>query len=531
MSSAKDPMSNFTSATRAALAVFVLATMLIVVATALILVNRTQTAETVAQRRLIAVSASVAALIDGADIRQRASTESRLARVAEQNDLVGVAVIDRGGQILAASDPVALREIDWSTVVKERENSTSAQKATWGGQSYFLILHPVVSGERVAVLASATAIHAAAQKGGGWIIAGAVLALLLLGGGLVLLSIYSGSRVADRMEVLARKLAGMDRFDESTARTYVNMTRPHLGALADSMDTMVNVLTTCHQRHIESRNQIAALLQINPHYVLLCTLDGHIVDANPAFYAITGLPWEAVRGQLVEALDEVMPLEPLFELARRSLQENSSMSGIEYALVNRDDVRRAVQISLRAVSVDDKPAVIIQATDVANQRNLERQISTFSDALELMVDQRVAQLTAGNSSTQRLLDDAGLVLASFDAGGSTRQWSQTTQDLTGRTVQQVHHFTAFVSVLGLGAAEKQSFSDWFWGSSKKSYPMVVQSSKGPPHRILWRRSRGSEENLSEGRTLLGMAFSLENAPAGDGVDGYAPSLASSSFVA
>ena len=34
--------------------------------------------------------------------------------------------------------------------------------------------------------------------------------------------------------------------------------------------------------------------------MLVCTLDGHILDANPAFYAVTGLPFEGVRGNRIE---------------------------------------------------------------------------------------------------------------------------------------------------------------------------------------------------------------------------------------
>lgn len=515
-------MSDYSPATRAALAVFVLATVMILAATALIVSGRTETTETMEKQRLIEISASVAALVDSQDGRQRAGTDGRLARIAEENDLAGLAILHRRGEILAANGPTELRQIDWSAVVAETANFEAVQTASWDGKDYYMVLHPVTSGERVAVLRSADDIHAGARKGVGGIILLAVLVWLLTGVSLALVSVYAGSRTVERMEVLANRLAGLDRFDENTARSWVNMARPHLGPFARPVDVMVCALKDNNTRHAEARSQIAALFQINPHYVLLCTLDGHIVDANPAFYAMTGLPFEAVRGQRIEALNEVMPIEPLFDLARRSLQEGTSMSGIEYALVNRDDVRRAVQISLRAVAVDEKPAVLIQATDVANQRNLERQISTFSDALDLMVDQRVAQLMASNTSTNRLLDDVGVILASFDAGGSTRRWNRTAQDITGRTVQQVPHFTAFVSVLGLGVEEKQSFIDWFWGPSEGTYPMDVHSATVPVRRVLWRRSTGTDDGLAESRVLLGMDFSRPMPHAGDGLVGHAP---------
>ncbi len=517
-------MSNYSPATRAALAVFVLATVLIVAATALVISDRVNTAEAVAQKGLVDISASIAALVDSSDERQRIGTDARLATIAEENGLDGIAILHRRGMILSASDRTGLQQINWSIVVGESGNLESVQTARWDGGDYFLALHPVVSGERVAVLRSVEVVHKSGLKGAGMIVGGAVLSWLLIGIALLALSTYAGKQTAQRMEALANRLASSERFDNNTARNHVNAARSGLGPLADPFDALVDALKSSNDRNVESRSHIAALFQINPHYVLLCTLDGHIVDANPAFYAMTGLPFDAVRGQRIEALNEVMPVEPLFDLARRSLKENSSMSGIEYALVNRDDVRRAVQISLRAVTIDEKPAVLIQATDVANQRNLERQISTFSDALDLMVDQRVAQLTAGNTSINQLLDEAGIILVSFDGGGSTRRWNRATEEITGRTVQQVPHFTAFVSVLGLTGAGKEEFNDWFWGPSAGSYSMDVHSSDGPMRHLLWRKSVGSDDGTAERRVLLGMDLPRQTMYNGDGLGGVVPVL-------
>ena len=522
-------MPSHSPATRAALAVFVLVTALIAAVTALAVAERTESAEAVAKERLVAVSATIAAFVDSPgldspDRRLRGGADSRLATLAEENDLAGIAILHRRGGLLAASDPTGLQQINWPAVVAETGISASVLTASWNGADYFLAVNPAVSGDLVAVLRATEDVHAAARADARRIAIGAVLAWLLIGMSLAALSSYAGKRTVHRMEALAKRLAGIDRFDDDTARHQVEMARSSLGTLADPFDVMADALKSGYECNVEARSHIAALFQINPHYVLLCTLDGHIVDANPAFYAMTGLPFEAVRGQRIEALNEVMPIEPLFELARRSLRENSSISGIEYALVNHDEVRRTVQVSLRGVSVEGKPGVIIQATDVANQRNLEHQISTFNDALDLMVDQRVAQLTAGNTSIGRLLDEAGVVLASFDAGGSTRRWNRATQDITGRTIQQVPHFTAFVSVLGLAGKEKEQFNRWFWGPSEGSYPMEVYSAEGPVRRILWRKSVGAEGGKAEDRVLLGMDLPRQSQPTGDGLGGISPGM-------
>lgn len=512
-------MSNFSPATRAALAVFVLVTVLTAAATALLVADRTQRAESVAKERLVEVSASIAAFVESPSLQQHTARDSRLANLAEENGLAGIAVIHQRGRLLTASEPEGLEQINWSTVLGKVESAGPVLMASWNGEEYFLAVHPVPTGERVAVLRAAEEVRSVARADARSVVVGAALIWLLLGIGLGALSSYAGRQTAKRMEAIATRLAGIERFDDKIVQKLSDEAQSSLGPLADPLNVMALTLQRGYARSVEARSHIAALFQINPHYVLLCTLDGHIVDANPAFYAMTGLPLDAVRGQRIEALNEVMPVEPLFELARRSLRENASISGIEYALVNRDDVRRAVTVSLRAVQVDEKPGVLIQATDVANQRNLERQISTFSDALDLMVDQRVAQLTSGNTSISRLLDEAGVVLASFDSGGSTRRWNRASQDMTGRTVQQIPHFTAFVSVLGLAGVEKERFNEWFWGASEGSFSMDVHAAEGPVRRILWRKSVSLDEGSAERRVLLGMDFPRHAQSAGDGFDG------------
>ena len=344
----------------------------------------------------------------------------------------------------------------------------------------------------------------------------ALLVWLIALGGLAGLAWFGGRRAAERMQALARDLAKAGP-SHGDASALLERAAAPLGPFAEPFGALAGALRAAHAETAEARSHVAALLQINPHYVLLCTLDGHIVDANPAFYAMSGLPFEAVRGNRIEVLNEVMPVEPLFEMARRSFRENASIGGVEYALINRDDVRRPVQVSLRAVHVGEKEAVMIQATDVANQRNLERQVSTFSDALDLMVDQRVAQLTAGNASVGRLLDEAGVLVVSFDDGGSTRRWSRAAEALTGRRLTQVPHFSAFTSVLGLAPEARTSFTSWFWDAHDGTVALDAHTGEGPPRRLLWRKATTSGAGRAERRVLVGVELGRAVVPGGDGV--------------
>src|SRR5690606_9498165 len=226
------------------------------------------------------------------------------------------------------------------------------------------------------------------------------------------------------------------------------------------------------------------------------------------------------RGNRIEVLEGVMPVGPLFELARRSLREGASIGSIEYALVNRDDVRRPVQVSLRGVHVGGKEAVVIQATDVANQRNLEQQVASFSDALDLMVDQRVAQLTSGNASVSRLLDEAGIAVISFDEHGSTRQWSRAAEVFTGRQLAHVPHFTAFSRVLGLTAEARATFNAWFWDVGDGTMTLDVFSTDGTPRRLLWRKAMAEGAGCADRRVLVGIELNAGGGPSGDGMGAF-----------
>ncbi len=524
------PMSNLTPAARAAFVYLLLLTVGGIAATGLLLSDGWAQAERAAQAEL---AATVAALATDPTLATAPASvlDARLGRLAEAEGLAGLAVLS-SGRVRAASDRARLAGMNWPAVL-DREPASGPWLVGWGRDDYYLAASAPVADRagatvRTVALRAAEDVRLAFKPFARRVALTAVVVWLLGAFGLYGLVWFAGTRTVRHTQALAERLGTLDSDRLAEGWGHIEQARGALGALVGPFEAVAHALEHAHTRTQEARSHMAALLQINPHYVLVCTLDGHIVDANPAFYAMTGLPFEAVRGNRIEVLNEVMPIEPLFELARRSFREGSSISGIEYALVNRDDVRRPVQVSLRAVMIDGKEGVVIQATDVANQRNLERQISTFSDALDLMVDQRVAQLTAGNNSVGRLLDDAGVVLVSFDGGGGTRRWSRAAEGLTGRRVQHVPHFAAFASVLGLDPPTRQRFTDWFWSDNAGSFTATVAAADGVPRRLLWRKGRTTDDGRAERCVLFGMDLPRAERPSGDraggSVGGAAPTL-------
>ena len=139
------------------------------------------------------------------------------------------------------------------------------------------------------------------------------------------------------------------------------------------------------------REHVAALYQVNPHYVAavharrphrrgqpgLLRHDGHAARGRP----------RRPRGRPRRHLPARAALRPRPPQPRRG---RGSICGIEYGLVGADDEARPVEVSLRAFRAGGKDAVVIQATDLAVRRRLERRVEAFTDTLDLMVDQRVA---------------------------------------------------------------------------------------------------------------------------------------------
>ncbi len=326
----------------------------------------------------------------------------------------------------------------------------------------------------------------------------------VLAGVLVAMAWYAGPRAAHRLALLGERIAQGDADGDALIRH----AGTRLGPFAEAFQPVAARFRALGRQAQDTRQHVAALYQINPHYVLLCSLDGEIVEANPAFYAATGLPIEAVRGGRAEALRQTFPVEPLMDLARRSLREGSAISGIEYALIGRDDETRPVEVALRGFELGGREMVLFQATDQAHQKQLERRVAAFTDTLDLMVDQRVHQLSAGQQALRRVLDAAGVVVASFDAGGATSRWNGAAAALTGQPVASVPHFAAATQVLGLSPTERTAFTQWFWSLSQEPFigrhGVVGRDGETRTRQLIWQRVDADMGGRSDLRTLVGV---------------------------
>lgn len=315
---------------------------------------------------------------------------------------------------------------------------------------------------------------------------------------------YAGPAAAAQLGLLGQRVAQGD----ADGAALVRHARGWLGPLADAFLPVAARFRQLGSEAKDVQEHLAALYQINPNYVVLCTFGGKVVEANPAFYAVTGLAVDALRNGRVDALQDAFPVEPLMDFAHRSLREGSAITGVEYALVGHDDKPRPVEVSIRAFEVGGEKMALFQAADRSREKTLERRIAAFHDSLDLMVDQRVQEIEAGQESLRSILDGAGVVVASFDASGATTSWNGAAEGLAGRPASAVPHVSAAAAAIGLSAAERTEFTRWFWSTSDE--PFIgrhdVADGDGAPRtrQIIWLRVDTDDVGQTALRTLIGV---------------------------
>ena len=425
--------------------------------------------------------------------------QASLNRFADP-DADALMVYGPSGRLVATTDAALAEAADWGATVASLEGLDPV--ADVAGVAYGLAAADLAGGGRLVVVAP---VPDALPDG---TVLQSVLATASLWGFLVgvfvVMTWYTGPRTAHQLALLGERVAQGDADGDALLRH----AGVWLGPLAEAFRPVTTRFQQLGREARDSKEHIASLYQINPHYVILCTLDGEIVDANPAFYAATGLPVAAVREGRVEALNETFPVLPLMELAQRSLKEGSAITGIEYALISRDDETRPVEVSLRGFELNGRPMALFQATDQAHEKQLERRVSAFTDTLDLMVDQRVHQLSAGQQTLKRILDASGVVIASFDAGGATSRWSGAAEGLTGRAIASVSHFAAATDVLGLSPTERTAFTQWFWSPSQSPFfgrhGVVGRDGQTRTRQFIWQRVDADMGGRSDLRTLIGV---------------------------
>ena len=203
----------------------------------------------------------------------------------------------------------------------------------------------------------------------------------------------SSAEAAEDLAELARRVAGHQFSQDAEARLKIEATE-RFGSVVEPLFTMSEALTLLKGRVTDAESRAQALLQANPHYVVVVGINGKVADANPAFFAMSGLPAKKTRGASVKILDTVMPLDPLAKHAARAAS-GATVQGIDYAVTAKGGRRRRVKLSMRKARMADADVLVIQATDVEREHELQHQVDDFFDTFDLKVDERIHSLQNG----------------------------------------------------------------------------------------------------------------------------------------
>ena len=358
-----------------------------------------------------------------------------------------------------------------------------------GGTDYVGASASVVGGGRVVVVASPVGRQPVLG------IAAGALVLWLVISGLVVAAFIRARRADPAIAELTESLVD----GEVTPAERADAIEEH-GTVMHSLFDVAEHLASARRGEEEARTIGSSLLQMGAHYTILCRLDGRLLDGNAAFFARTGSSYDDLRAP--GSLDTIIPMAPLKEFALRSLEEETTLSGIQHSMIVGDETR-PVEIALRAVRLRDYVAILMTIADHARQRELEQQIDQFTDAVELMVDQRVARITEGQLNVEEALATAGVAIFHLDRQGALLKVNRAAEQLTGRTQFTMPHFNNAAAQVCTDATERGAFSSWFWSGSSRPFESTVRAG-GVSTRIAWVCGEYTRDDKVTRRLLIGL---------------------------
>jgi PAS domain S-box-containing protein len=417
------------------------------------------------------------------------SAPNVLARTVDRGFAAAV-LIEESGRVAAGFTMPALANVRWPEVTTTPEG----QPRDLAGSRYWMAAVPTPRGATVVVARAAErpSLGPALAAIGGV----AFAAWLLLWFAIARVGGHRRASTVELSALLERLVA--TRPDASQRHDAVKAHGEDILPLLDLAERLADVRAESE----EARALVRAFLQVGSHYTVLCDLDGRVLDANPAFLARTGLGRQRLRVSQARPLGCLLPLHSFVELARRSLEENTTISGITWPLTLAGE-ERVVEVSIRAIPAPAGTVVFLALSDVTHARRLERQIDQFTDTIDLMVDQRVAQITAGRTTIENALEDAGLSVIVFDGEGAVLRMNRGAEDVLGQAAFRVTRLGHVAAALCPDPALGNSFRDWCCGGGSALATFLVPASGEKPD-MLWAVGRDCHGGAVVQRTLVGM---------------------------
>jgi PAS domain S-box-containing protein len=149
---------------------------------------------------------------------------------------------------------------------------------------------------------------------------------------------------------------------------------------------------------LESEQRFRDLFENSPDAIFVESLEGVVLDANPAACQLHGLPRERLIGRPVQ--DLVPPAER--EAVRAGFKalvkgERAKTDGFSWTSEGR---AVPVEITCKRIVFSGRPALLLNARDITERRKSEEALRQARDDLEQRVAERTAELAEANKQLQ-----------------------------------------------------------------------------------------------------------------------------------
>ncbi len=244
-----------------------------------------------------------------------------------------------------------------------------------------------------------------------------------------------------------------------SVRTGVDHGTGEIGQLATAFDEMADSLEqrVAQKQQAElalrdSEKRFHDLFEFSPDAIFVESLQGDVIDANPAACRLHGMK----RGELIgKNVADLVP-ETHREEVRKRFPEwvEGGLVALESISLRSDGSCVPVEIRASRIEHEGTQKLLFHVRDIAARKEAEDELRRAKDELEKRVEQRTAELATVNQSLRRYADEiadlynnAPCGYHSLDGNGVFVQVNDTELALLGRTREEVigKKFTEFLS--------------------------------------------------------------------------------------
>jgi len=136
------------------------------------------------------------------------------------------------------------------------------------------------------------------------------------------------------------------------------------------------------------------LIELAPNAVVLNDLEGRYMMVNKTFAIQTGFVLEDVIGKTNQDLGLELNLD--LRVVKKELMRRGFVNNIETSIKSKDGKRKDLYYSSRIIQLNNQPVVLGSAIDVTEKKTMDKELESYRNHLELLVNKRTEELATAN---------------------------------------------------------------------------------------------------------------------------------------